>query len=321
MRRITPRSIREVFSRHELAGPLIAAIALFVISASISPYFLTLQNQRVVLLMLTPLALLALGESIIILMGSIDLSPGSVMGLVAIIIAYFMVFMNMSPLLAVFLGLGIGTLIGAINGILVTKAKLPSFVVTLATLLAGRGMIFILTAGYSISGPSLAALGVLLHEIFSIPMIIWMLIPIAIFYYLLLRKTSFSALIYAIGGNEEAVRLMGLNADTVKIVAFALAGFFYSLSGLTVLAQLRSGYSYIGYGYELNAIASCVLGGISLAGGMGSPLAPIVGAYILTLISNILILLGVNPYYQWVVTGMILMAAGAALTRGVRYVK
>ena len=174
---------------------------------------------------------------------------------------------------------------------------------------------------YSISGPILSSLEVLLYEVLSIPIIIWMLIPITLLYYLLLRRTSFGMLIYAIGGNEEAVRLMGLNADRVKIAAFALAGFFYALSGLSVLAQLRSGYSYIGYGYELNAIASCVLGGISLAGGVGSPLSPIIGAYILTLISNILVLLGVNPYYQWVVTGIVLVAAGAALTRGVRYAK
>jgi len=321
MRRITPRSIKEVFSRHELAGPLIAAITLFAASASISPYFLTFQNQRVVLLMLTPYVLLALGESIIILMGSIDLSPGSVMGLTAVVIGYFMVFMNMPLSLAVVLGLGIGALIGAINGILITKAKLPSFVVTLATLLAGRGMSYILTAGYSISGPRLTALGILLYEVFSIPIMIWILIPIILLYYLLLRRTSFGALIYAIGGNEEAVRLMGLNADNIKIIAFTLAGFFYALSGLVVLAQLRSAWSYIGYGYELTAIASCVLGGISLAGGMGSPLSPIIGAYILTLISNILILLGVNPYYQWVVTGIVLTIAGAALTRGIRYAK
>ncbi len=314
-------TLRSIFTVHELAGPLASTVMLFIVSSLISPQFLTFYNQRVLLIMFLPLALLALGEAPIIIMGSIDLSPGSIMGLVAVVIAYLIVFMKIPIVIATLLGIGLGTLIGCLNGVLVTKAKLPSFVVTLATLLAGRGMIFILTAGYSILGPELNKFGVLLEDFLMIPRIIWSLIPIAIIYYFLLRSSSLGMLVYAIGGNEDAVRLSGLNADRIKIAIFSLAGLFYSLSGLAVLGQLRSGYSYIGYGYELNAIASCVLGGISLAGGIGSPFSPLIGAYLLTLVSNLLVLLGINPFYQWVVTGAILVVAGIALTRGIRYAK
>lgn len=312
---------RRVFQTYELLGPFLALIILFTASGVLSPYFFTLQNQVVLMLMYVPLALLAMGETLIILMGSIDLSPGSVMGLVTVATAYIVVYMGVPLDYAIVLGLGIGVLSGFINGVLVTKARLPSFVVTLATLLGGRGIIFILTGGYSITGGALPSLNVLIQSFYSLPLLVWIFIAIIPPYYLLLRRTTLGLYIYGIGGNEEAVRVSGVNADIIKIIAFSLAGLFYALSGIFVLAQLQSAYAYIGQGYELNAIASCVLGGISLAGGIGSPFSPLIGAYMLTLIQNILILLGINPYYQWVITAVILVIAGAALTRGIRFAK
>ncbi|MCI4457513.1 MAG: ABC transporter permease [Desulfurococcaceae archaeon] len=306
---------------HELSGPLIALIILYAVSSMLSNRFLTFENQIVIFLMFIPIALLALGEAPIIIMGSIDLSPGSIMGLVAVSTAYLIVFNNFSIETAILIGLGIGALAGFINGILVTKGKLPSFVVTLASLMAGRGLVYIITGGYSISGGNLYQLGIFIHRLYGVPLLIWLLLPIIVIYYIFLRYTTLGLYAYAIGGNEDAVRYSGVNADIVKIIMFTVAGFLYGVGGIFVLGQLQSGYANIGYGYELSAIASCVLGGISLAGGVGSPLGPIVGAMILTLIQNILILLGVNPFYQWVVTGVVLVLAGAALTRGVRYVK
>jgi ribose transport system permease protein len=314
-------SLRSFFVAHELAGPLVSMILLFVASSMLSPRFLTLGNQVVIFLMYLPIVLLALGESLIILMGSIDLSPGSIMGLVAIVTAYINVYVKIQLSTAIIIGIAIGILCGLLNGILVTKAKLPSFVVTLAMLLAGRGLIFIITGGYSITGGELPHLGVLVRQYFMLPLMAWIFFPLIPIYYFILRRTSLGLYIYAIGGNEEAVRASGVNADLIKVLTFSLAGLFYAISGIFVLGQLQSAYGYIGYGYELNAIASCVLGGISLAGGSGSPFSPFVGGYILTLIQNVLILLGVNPYYQWVVTGIVLVAAGAALTRGVRFSK
>ncbi len=317
-------SIIGFFRSHEIAGPFLALIVLVIASASVSPQFLTLQNQMVILLMYIPLALLALGEAMIILMGSIDLSPGSVMGLVEVATAYIIVYSGIPIEYAILIGLGIGTLCGFINGILITKAKLPSFVVTLAMLLGARGVLFILTGGYSVAGKELYKLGVLIKPIAYIPYVplyTWLFIPIVLIYYILLRKTTLGLYIYAIGGNEDAIRVSGVNADAIKTIAFTLAGFLYAVSGIFVLGQLQSGYTYIGQGYELNAIASCVLGGISLAGGSGNPFSPLIGALTLTLIQNILILLGVNPYYQWVITAIVLVAAGVPLTRGLRYAK
>lgn len=312
---------KKILYTHELAGPLTALVILFIASSALSPHFLTFHNQIVLLLMYVPLATLALGEALIILMGSIDLSPGSVMGLVAVGTAYLIVYMKTPVHYALVFGILMGLLCGFLNGVLVTKAKLPSFVTTLSMLLAARGVIFIVTGGYSITGGELPRLGVLVRSFYSLPLLVWIFIALIPVYYFLLKRTTVGLYIYAIGGNEEAVRVSGVNADATKILAFSLAGLFYSISGLFVLGQLQSGYSYIGQGYELNAIASCVLGGISLAGGSGSPLGPLVGAYILTLLQNILILLGINPYYQWVLTAVVLVAAGAALTRGIRYAK
>lgn len=314
-------ALKTFLASHELAGPIVSLLILFIASTIVSPRFITFNNQVAVLLMYLPITFLALGEALIILMGSIDLSPGSIMGLVAVATSYIVVYMKIPLGIAVTLGLGIGILSGLLNGLLITKAKLPSFVVTLAMLLAARGLTFIITGGYSITGGELPKLGILVKQYFMLPLMVWFLIPLIPAYYFLLKRTTLGLYIYAIGGNEEAVRASGVNADLIKIIAFSLAGLFYAISGILVLGQLQSGWANIGYGYELNAIAACVLGGISLAGGSGSPFSPFIGAYILTLIQDILILLGINPYYHWVVTGVVLVVAGAALTRGVRFSK
>jgi len=317
---ISLRSVWAKLSVYEEVRPLTALIALFIASAAMSPYFLTPYNQRILLLQTAPLAMLALGESMIILMGSIDLSPGSTMALAGTIAALIHVVYRQSVEVAILGGLATGALVGFINGVLVTKAKIPSFVATLAALVAGRGAVLVLTGGQPVTGLSsfrvftdVSALG--------IPLMVWLFIVFTALNLLLLRRTSFGLKVYSIGGNEEAARYSGINADLVKLFVFTLAGLYYAIAGLMMNARLEVAYPWTGWGYELDAIASCVLGGIQLTGGVGSPIGPALGAYMLTLITNILVLLGVNPYIQWVVKGAVLAVAATTLTRGLRYVK
>ncbi|MCD6301242.1 MAG: ABC transporter permease [Staphylothermus sp.] len=306
-------------SVYEEIKPLIAVIGLFIASAILSPHFLTPYNQRILLLQTAPLAMLALGESMIILMGSIDLSPGSVMALSGTVAAIIFINYQQSLSIAILAGLATGALVGFINGLLVTKAKIPSFVATLAALVGGRGMVLILTGGQPIVG--LTSFRVFTDEIIGVPAMVWIFILFTIINILLLKRTSLGLKVYAIGGNEEAARYSGINADTIKLAIFTLAGTYYAIGGLMMNARLEVAYPWTGWGYELDAIASSVLGGIQLTGGAGSPLGPALGAYVLTLITNILILLGVNPYVQWVVKGAVLAIAATALTRGLKYVK
>ncbi len=306
-------------SAYEEFKPLLALIGLFIASSILSPHFLSPYNQRILLLQTAPLAMLALGESMIILMGSIDLSPGSTMALAGTVAAIVYIDYGQPLSVAILAGLATGALVGFINGILVTKAKIPSFVATLAALVAGRGTVLILTGGQPIVG--LTSFRVFTNPILGIPLMVWIFILFTIINILLLKRTSLGLKVYSIGGNEEAARYSGINADLIKLTIFVLAGLYYSIAGLMMNARLEVAYPWTGWGYELDAIASSVLGGIQLTGGIGSPLGPTLGAYILTLITNILILLGVNPYVQWVVKGAVLAIAATALTRGLRYVK
>ncbi|MET1159612.1 MAG: ABC transporter permease [Thermoprotei archaeon] len=309
----------EKISVYEELKPLIAVIGLFVASAILSPHFLSSYNQRILLIQTAPLAMLALGESMIILMGSIDLSPGSVMALAGTVAAITHIYYNQPLPIAILAGLATGALTGFINGLLVTKAKIPSFVATLAALVAGRGMVLILTGGQPIVG--LASFRVFTNEVAGLPTMVWIFIVFAAVNMLLLRRTTIGLKVYAIGGNEEAARYSGINADMIKLMIFTLAGSYYAIAGLMMNARLEVAYPWTGWGYELDAIASSVLGGIQLTGGIGSPLGPVLGAYMLTLITNILVLMGVNPYVQWVVKGIVLAVAATTLTRGLRYVK
>lgn len=317
-----PSLVKEVWSRvsaYEVAKPLVATVCLFVGSSLLSTQFLSVYNQRILLLQTAPLAMIALGEAMVILMGSIDLSPGSTMALAGTVAAIAYAFYGYSLEVSMAAGLATGALVGFINGVLVTKAKIPSFVATLAALVAGRGMVLVLTDGQPVTG--LSEFKVLTGPVLGLPLMVWLFLFFTAATYLMLRRTLVGVLVYAIGGNEEAARYSGINADLAKLVVFTIAGLYYALAGLMMNARLEVAYPWTGWGYELDAIAATVLGGVQLIGGVGSPLGPAIGAYMLTLITNVLILLGVSPYYQWVVKGFILAVAATALTRGLRYVK
>lgn len=305
----------------ELRAPLIAFAGLFIVSALISSNFLTPYNQKILIVQTAPLAMLALGETIVLLMGSIDLSPGSVMGFASLVAAVAYVYWGLGFELSVLMGILAGAMSGFLIGLMVTKGKIPSFVASLAMLVGLRGLILVGTQGVTVSGLTIYS-DVFLKEYVSIPIMIYMMILFVVFLYFILKLTSFGLQIYAIGGNEEAVRVSGINVDLIKIIGFTMAGFLYGIAGIMITARLQVAYAWTGWGAELDAIASCVLGGISLAGGVGHPVGPLLGAYMLTLITNIMILLGIDPYYQWVVKAIILVIiAGTTLARQLRYAK
>jgi len=304
----------------ELFLPITSFVLIYIVSSVISPGFLTLYNQSILILQSIPLMLLALGESLVIMMGSIDLSPGSVMALSGLVSALLIKYYGWNPSISILIGILIGTFTGLINGCLVSKAKLFSFVTTLAMLVIGRGIVLIITKGSSITG--LTEFRIFTYNTFlSIPIMVWVLVIILAFIYFLVKYTSIGLSLYGIGGNEEAVRLSGISADLYKIIAFAIAGTLYGIAGQIMNARLEMAYPWTGWGAELDAIASCVLGGYYLTGGVGNPIGAVIGAYVLTLIANIFVLIGLDPYFQWVVKGLVLLAIASVLTRGLRYVK
>ncbi|MDK6029019.1 ABC transporter permease [Ignisphaera sp. 4213-co] len=311
-----------VYFTYELSRAVVPLILLIIVSIALAPgYFLKPINIKVILMQLTPLTLIATGEMLIILMGSIDLSPGSALAATAMLSA--LVIRRYGSLeLAILVAIALGTMIGAINGLLVSKFKIYSFVATLAALVIWRSFVIVISGGKLIYG--LTAYNVFVQDFGTyIPLgfVITLMIVIAI--YFMLTRTVLGRYIYGIGSNEDAVRLAGIRADLAKFLAFTLAGTLYGIGGVMLIAM--SGLAvdpWTARGFELNAIASCVLGGVMLTGGSGHPLSGLLGAAILTILSNILVLLGITEIaVQQTVVGIVLIAAATALTRGLKYAK
>uniref|UniRef100_A0A7C5YYL9 ABC transporter permease n=2 Tax=Ignisphaera aggregans TaxID=334771 RepID=A0A7C5YYL9_9CREN len=313
---------RHFYSTYELSRALIPLILLIIVSIAMSPnYFLNPMNIKVVLMQITPLALIATGEMLIILMGSIDLSPGSAQAATAMIAAIVTRTTN-NILLAIMVAIALGTLIGVINGVLVTKLRIYSFVATLAALVIWRSFVIVTSGGKLIYG--LTQYAVFTQDFGTyIPIGFVLAVFIIILIYMLLTKTVFGRYVYGLGSNEEAVRLAGVRADLAKFLAFTIAGTLYGLGGVMLIAM--GGFAvdpWSARGNELNAIASCVLGGIMLTGGSGHAFGSLLGASMLTILTNILVLLGVTEIaVQQTVVGIVLIGAATALTRGLRYVK
>ncbi|MDK6029056.1 ABC transporter permease [Ignisphaera sp. 4213-co] len=305
----------------EAFRPLAVVIMLYFAGSILAPhYFLSASNQKLILQFVAPLGLIATGEMIVILMGSIDLSAGSATAASAVLSALTYLTYGNFPL-AILVGILIGLLIGMINGFMVAKLKILSFVGTLASMIIWRAVVVWLIAGKLLYG--LIPYATLAMPIGVVPIgtIIVVLIVVSIF--LLLKFTTFGRYLYAIGGNEEAVRIAGVNADIVKFIGFAIAGLLYGIGGIIHIGHGALAIDpWTAYGYELNAIASCVLGGIALSGGIGNPFGAFLGALTLTLLIDILLLIGFTQYsIQQIITGIILIAAASTLTRGARFAK
>ena len=302
-------------------GPVIMVlVGLIVVSSLISPHFFSKVNIRNILTQVAIIAILAEGEAYVILTGGIDLSPGSVLSLVGVLTAGVMKWTNLPVCIAILLGLAVGTLCGLTNGLMVTKVKIPSFIATLAMMAAAHGLALIFAKGVPISTfpPTFR---IIARYVGPISVLTIIMIAMLVIGQLILSFTRTGQYIHATGGNEEATRYLGVNVDKVKLFAFSFAGFCAAVGGIMMNARLDSAYPNVGQGYELDAIGSAVLGGVSFTGGIGSVGGAFMGALVITTLGNLLNLLRVSAFYQYVVKGIILAVAALSLSRGVKYAK
>lgn len=287
---------------------LLVLILICIIASQLSPVFFTMKNFSNVARQTSITAILAIGMTFVILTGGIDLSVSSVLAVTGAIGAG--VLANTSNLVyTVFVMLALGASFGLANGLLITRFKMPPFIATLATMVVARGVTMVYTKGYPIAVKSKAFRFFGRGEIFGI----YVPILIMIFIYLLsayiLKNTKFGRYVYSTGGNEEATMLSGINVKKVKTIVYIISGFLASVGGLILTARLSSAQPTAGLGSELDAIAAVILGGTSLNGGLGSVGGTIIGAFILGVLSNILNLMNVNPFYQDVVKGLVIVIA------------
>jgi len=291
---------------------LIALVVMIVIVSFLNPNFFTTGNVLNILRQTAINAIMAVGMTLVILTAGIDLSVGSVLALCGAIGAS-LIAAEMPVPLAVGAALGAGALLGATSGVIIAKGKVQAFIATLVSMTLVRGLTLVYTDGRPIStgftdtADSFAFIGT--GYLFGIPMPIWiMAITFGAAWYLL-NHTRLGRYIYALGGNEEATKLSGINVDTIKISVYAIAGFLSALSGLIVTSRLSSAQPTAGYGYELDAIAAVVLGGTSLMGGKGTIMGTLLGALIIGFLNNALNLLDVSSYYQMIAKALVILLA------------
>jgi ribose transport system permease protein len=308
------------FLRSNAVQTLLAfgALIVLVVGFSIaSPNFLQFDNIVGILLATTVNGVLGLGVTFVIITGGIDLSIGTVMTLSAVMTGVFITNWQLPLPIGILAGLLTGAAAGFVNGIVIAKLKVPSFIATLGMLNVAKGLALVISGLrpiYFNDTPAFnelamgSAFGAIIPG-FDVPNLILILFGAAIIASLVLKRTILGRYTFAIGSNEEATRLSGVAVDRWKIVTYAVCGLFSGLAGVLIAARLNSAQPSLGLGYELDAIAAAVIGGTSLSGGEGTILGTVIGAFIISILTNGLRILSVPQEWQTVVTGSIVVLA------------
>ncbi|WP_034344230.1 ABC transporter permease [Deinococcus misasensis] len=300
------------------SGTLLVLVLMVVLFSIFRPAFGTFDNLMLIGLAASVVAIVAAGQTFVILTGGIDLSVGSVVGLSGVIAAGLMKgsfgyasqsFTPLNPWLAILVGILLGAFVGFLHGILITRLKLPPFIVTLGTLSALKGLALTLTSGSPIQGLPETIKWISDGTVLRVPVPTLIALSVFALCALTLKYTRFGRYVYAIGGNEEAVKLTGIHADRVKIGVYMLSSVLSALAGMILISRLDSGIFTNGVGYELTAITGVVIGGTSLAGGLGSIWGSLVGVLIMAVVNNALVHFSVNPLLNEVVIGCLIVLA------------
>lgn len=314
--------IRRDMREHLVRLQSLAALVVMTIALSLATdTFLTVDNGVNVLRQIAVNLCLSIGMTLVILSGGIDLSVGSVLALSGAVAAgllknglsleFWGVMLQFTPLGAVVAGVAVGAALGCINGLTITQLRLPPFVATLGMLSVARGLTLLWTGGHPITGlgNDFGQLGV--GQWLGVPMPVWVTGVLAAAFALIMQRTRFGRHVYAVGGNERAAALSGLNVRRIKAVVYTLGGASSGVAGLLTAARLNSATPNAGVGYELDSIAAVVIGGASLSGGRGSIFGTVLGCLIIGVLNNGLVLLKVSPFWQQVVKGLVILLAVA----------
>lgn len=290
-------------------GTIIGLILLVVVISISTPRFLTGSNILNLLKSNSVNAIISCGMLMAILMGEIDISVGSTVGLTGIIGAYMITNAGFPVVPTVFICLGVGALVGVINGVAIAYFKVPAFVATLATQSIGRGLTEIISGGVTIRVRNSAYTSIGNASIGAVSIIIVYAAVVIVFTWFLLNRTRCGYYIYALGGNKMAAQYSGVNVKKYNMIPYILIGLFCGLGGLIWSARLGSAAATLGNGFEMDAIAAVVIGGTSMSGGVGTVGGTFIGILIIGVITNGLNLMGINSFWQGVFKGIIILAA------------
>ena len=298
---------KELFMRF---APLLSLVLLVAFFSVASEWFFSLDNLMTIALQTSVIGIMAIGVTYVIITGGIDLSLGSVMAFAGVC-AGLAATAGMPLVVCIIAGICAATLCGCISGLLVSRAGIPPFIATLGIMMSARGLNLVFTDGRAIYFMDYPIFRMLAHGklLDLIPYPVIYLTVIALVAAWVLQRTTLGRYIYAVGSNEEAARLSGINVRRFKLLAYAICGFLTGLAGMVLAARLNSGQPSVGVGYELEAIAAVVIGGTSLAGGIGTIGGTVIGAFIMGVLKNGLNLMGVSQFWQMVAMGIVVVAA------------
>ena len=298
---------------------LVALLVMCIAMAFLSEKFMTVGNFWVVMRHISVNVCISVGMTLVILTAGIDLSVGSILAFSGAVAAGFLKQGTHIPLVdlhitytvfgACIAAIIVGAALGMFSGVAITRFKVPPFVATLAMLTIARGLTLLWTGGFPITGLGDAFAYIGTGWFLGIPMPVWISIWVVAGAVLVTKKTRFGRYVYAVGGNEHAARLSGLDVNRIKVIVYTAAGALAAVGGLIVTSRLNSAAPTAGRGYELDSIAAVVIGGTSLDGGKGSVQGTVQGALIIGVLNNGLILLGVSPFWQQVIKGCVILAA------------
>jgi ribose transport system permease protein len=291
---------------------LVVLVVFCIVIALLNPRFLTVSNILNILRQTSINSVIAAGMTFVILTGGIDLSVGSILAISGAVAAS-MIAQGSNVWLAGMAALAIGAVIGAFNGLVISKGKIQPFIATLGVMTLIRGYTLVFTDGKPISTGNSAGAAAFANigagYFLGIPLPIYIMVIVFGLSYYILRHTRTGRYVYSLGCNEEATIYSGINTDRIKVLIYTISGFLSALAGIIITARLSSAQPQAGSGYELDAIAAVVLGGTSLAGGVGGIFGTIIGALIIGVLNNALNLMDVSSYYQQLLKGLVILIA------------
>lgn len=295
----------------QIMGVFAALVLICVVAVFAAPHFLSGYNMTIIARDLAFIGIVAIAQGLLLLLGDIDVSIGAIAGLSGIICAKLLVDVQIDPTLAIAMGLVVGAIAGAVNGVIITTFNLNSLVVTIGMLSVYSGLSLWITKGRTIVGlpKDVAFLGG--GAFLGIPVPLYLMIGVFLIILFVTAKTVYGRRLYAVGNSPEAAKIVGIHVQRVRIAAYAIAGALAGLAGMLLCFRLVSAQASMGQSWLLPSIAAPVIGGIATTGGIGTIWGALLGAAILAVIGNVIVLGGVNVYLQQIVTGLIVVVAVA----------
>ena len=309
MKKLADNNLLTRFLRHEITPIFCVLVVFFVVVGFMAPNFITYNNITSVFMNMSITGMVALGMGLVMISGGIDLSVGWMMSAVGSAIAYMMVYMDIDPMIAAFAGVLLSMAMGTFMGFLISRTKIEPFIISLGFMSAYQGITYLITGAREIRlEPGMFEfLGK--TRIFDIFLPIYIFVFMTVVLWLILKYTRYGRRVYAVGGNFNAAYLAGINVKNFKMGIYTINGFIVSVAAMTYISRLGTGSPLIGLDKEIDAIAAAVVGGVAMSGGKGNMWGVFIGVVLLAFISNALNLLGVSPFYQYLLKGVFIVGS------------